>query len=185
MSRVMKDSGVEWIGKYPESSRLIRFRYLFSIIGGNGFSDALQGRTSGDYPFYKASDINGDAIYIEYANNYVDEYTVIHNRFNIVPKNSIIISKIGESLKKNHRKISLVNCCIDNNLEAFTQRQKSDVKFTYYLLSLVDMLWFDNGGTVPSLNNSKLKDLYLPDVPLTRQVQIRAYLDTICKKSTA
>ena len=44
------------------------------------------------------------------------------------------------------------------------------------------MLWFDNGGTVPSLNNSKLKDLYLPDVPLTRQVQIRAYLDTKCKK---
>jgi len=48
MAREMKDSGVEWIGQIPESWDIIKFKYLFSIIGGNGFPDTLQGVTEGD-----------------------------------------------------------------------------------------------------------------------------------------
>jgi type I restriction enzyme S subunit len=73
--------------------------------------------------------------------------------YNIIPANSILFSKIGEALKKNHRKINTVPCCIDNNCSAIVKRKKIaeeiDINFAYYLMKCVDMTWFDNGGTIP------------------------------------
>ena len=80
MSRQMIDSGIEWIGEIPCDWNVIKFKYVFSIIGGNGFSDALQGKKVGDYPFCKVSDINGAEEYVSMAANYVDEVTVIDNK---------------------------------------------------------------------------------------------------------
>ena len=34
--RKMKDSGIPWIGEIPEEWNIIKLKYLFSIIGGNG-----------------------------------------------------------------------------------------------------------------------------------------------------
>ena len=71
MAREMKDSGIEWIGEIPETWKIIKLKYLFSIIGGNGFPDGLQGYLEGDYPFCKVSDINGSEVFIDIAANYV------------------------------------------------------------------------------------------------------------------
>ena len=67
MARAMKDSGIEWIGEIPGEWGTIKLKYLFSIIGGNGFPDILQGNAEGDYPFCKVSDINSDADYVVVA----------------------------------------------------------------------------------------------------------------------
>ena len=65
MARKMKDSGVEWIGMIPDEWKVIKLKYLFSIISGNGFPDILQGKAKGDYPFCKVSDINGENDYVD------------------------------------------------------------------------------------------------------------------------
>ncbi len=38
--------------------QMLRIKDIFDIVGGNGFKEELQGRTNGDYPFLKTSDIN-------------------------------------------------------------------------------------------------------------------------------
>ena len=58
MAREMKESGIEWIGEIPKDWEIIKLKYLFYIVGGNGFPDNLQGHTTGDYPFCTVSDIN-------------------------------------------------------------------------------------------------------------------------------
>jgi type I restriction enzyme S subunit len=101
-----KDSGVEWIGDIPEHWELRRIKFIGTLYSGNGFKEELQGKEEGDYPFYKVSDINGDGKLVTFSNNYVDKDDIVNNRWNIIPQNSILFAKIGEALKKNHRKIN-------------------------------------------------------------------------------
>ena len=180
MGREMKDSGIEWIGEIPKEWELIKLKYIFKIIGGNGFPDKLQGNINGDYPFCKVSDINSLDTYVYAANNYVTTKIVTENNFNIIPENSLIIAKIGAALLKNHRKINKVRCCIDNNIQALVLKRTYNIKYAYYISKCIDMAWFNNGSTVPSVNNEKLLNSYIPMIDSITQQKIADFLDSQC-----
>lgn len=178
----MKHSGVEWIGEIPYEWEVRKFKYFFDIYGGSGFKEEYQGQENGDFPFCKASDINGTEKNLISAKNYVNQDLVDKESYIIIPKNSILVSKIGEALKKNHRKVNLVNCIVDNNCEGFVLNSKNDINYLYYVLKCIDMSWFDNGGTIPSINNFKLKNFLLPNCLYEIQQRIATYLDKKCNK---
>ena len=178
----MKSSGVEWIGEIPEEWEVKKFKYFFDIYGGSGFKEEYQGQEKGDFPFCKASDINGAEKNLTTARNYVSQELVDKESYIVIPKNSILVSKIGEALKKNHRKINLVNCIVDNNCEGFVLNSKNEINYLYYVLKCIDMSWFDNGGTIPSVNNFKLKNFFLPNCLYDHQQRIASYLDKKCSK---
>lgn len=180
MAREMKDSGIEWVGKIPKEWNVIKFKYIFSLIGGNGFPEFLQGNESGEYPFCKVSDINGDSDYVDTAANYVSADIVQSHHFNIIPVNSIIVAKIGAALHKNHRKVNSVPCCIDNNTQALVPIRNDFIRYLLYLTKCIDMAWFDNNSTVPSINNNKLLNFFVPNPNINDQHRIAAFLDRKC-----
>lgn len=92
--------------------------YLFRIVGGDGFPPELQGENNGDLPFFKNSDIGSGVAIISSAANYVSYALACREGFSIVPPRSILMGKIGESMKKNRRVMNTVECCIDNNMQA-------------------------------------------------------------------
>ena len=171
-----KDSGIEWIGEIPVGWEVKKLKYVLTEHSGNGFPDKEQGNKNASIPFYKVSDINGKDIYINTSNNYVESEVAKKHNWNIVPKHSIITAKIGEALRKNHRKISLVDCIIDNNCIAL-EAKTIDYKFNYYLLSLIDFSWFVNPGAVPSLSVDKFKSFIAPIPNTDGQTAIANYLD--------
>jgi len=172
-----KDSGIEWMGQIPDHWEIKKIKYTYTLISGNGFNESLQGKEYGDYPFCKVSDINHSGTFVKSAKNFVSEEDVNNNNYNIIPIGSIIFAKIGEALKKNHRKINLVECIIDNNLEALAPNQKDISKFSYYLFSCIDMFWFDNNGTIPCINNQKLLNFCISNISIKEQKQIVSFLD--------
>lgn len=180
MAREMKDSGIEWIGEIPKEWNVIKFKYIFSLIGGNGFPEFLQGNESGEYPFCKVSDINGDSDYVDTAANYVSADIVQSHHFNIIPVNSIIVAKIGAALHKNHRKVNSVPCCIDNNTQALVPIRNDFIRYLLYLTKCIDMAWFDNNSTVPSINNNKLLNFFVPNPNINDQHRIATFLDHKC-----
>ena len=174
----MKDSGVEWIGEIPEEWELIKIKFVGTIYSGNGFKEELQGKTEGDYPFFKVSDINGNGKLAISSNNYVDEDDVVNNGWNIIPKNSILFPKIGEALKKNHRKINACSCLIDNNIAAIkTNERIIDFNYFYYYFCCVNAEWFVNPGAVPSINNAYLKNFMVLLPSKNEQTAIANFLD--------
>lgn len=172
-----KDSGNQWIGQVPEHWILSKIKYNFGIISGCGFKEKYQGEIEGDYPFCKASDINGMGKTISTARNYVTTKIVLKERYNIIPANSILFAKIGEALKKNHRKINTIECIVDNNCQALVPAKNQNTSYMYYLLTQIDMAWFDNAGTIPCVNNQKLKDFRIALPPLSEQQAIVEFLD--------
>ena len=151
----------------------------FDFYGGFGFKPELQGKISGDIPFFKVSDINKDTIWIEFANNYIDYADLEKNQWKTIPKDALIIAKIGEALKKNHRKFTKVECLIDNNLLAIKLNNNLYlVEFIHYIFSIIDMSWYDNGSTIPAVNMNLFKNELIPLPPLPTQQAIVEYLDT-------
>ena len=172
----MKDSGVEWIGEIPKEWDAKPIKAFFSVITGNGFPIELQGQETGDYPVCKASDISSSNRTVQYTPNWITREIAKEYRFNIIPAGSIIFAKIGEALKKNRRAIVNFDCCVDNNCQAL-YGHNIDINFSFYLLLCIDMRWFDNAGTIPCVNNQKLKACKIPIPPITEQSAIASYLD--------
>lgn len=175
MVRKMKDSGVEWIGEIPEDWEVSRLKYHFQIIAGSGFPITMQGKEKGDYPVCKASDIAKSNGTLQYAANYLDANEI--NGFNIVPKDSIIMPKIGEAMKKNSRALVLCDVLIDNNCQGIVPKD-FHFKFAYNLFKIIDMNWFDNSGTIPSVNNRNLLDSSIPKPDYNKQTRISAAIDS-------
>ena len=174
-----KDSGVDYLGEIPNHWGIIRTRFIFDVISGNGFPDELQGRQEGEFPFYKCSDINNAETYVDQANNYVNLSDVKTNRWSVIPRNSILLAKIGEALKKNHRKINSGECLVDNNMMAIVLKDGSAMrlKYYYYLMCLIRMEWFVNPGAVPSVDVSKFRSFRVLSFEKDEQGQIETFLD--------
>ena len=178
--REMKDSGIEWIGDIPKNWCIKKVKFCFSIISGSGFTESLQGQENGDLPICKASDISNAGHNLYTSANYLSYEQAVNNGFTIIPKDSILFPKIGESMRKNRRSISRVPCCLDNNCQAIVPYNNIHSDFSYYTMLCIDMLWFDNNGTVPCINNVKFKNSFLPYPPLPEQQKIADYLDCKC-----
>ena len=44
------------------------------------------------------------------------------------------------------------------------------------------MIWFDNGGTIPNISNTKLLNFFIPDISVELQKRIAYHLDKKCGK---
>ncbi|MFH1990720.1 MAG: restriction endonuclease subunit S [Patescibacteria group bacterium] len=174
----MKSSGIDWLGDIPAGWEAKRLRFVLDLVGGNGFPEDLQGRLEGEYPFYKVSDINGDTLFLEISNNYVDRADIIKNNWKIVPKGSIVTAKIGAALSLNHRKITKSDALIDNNMLGLSVKSdRFDSMYIFYMFKIIDLDWFVNPGAVPSVNMGQFVDCYLPIPVINEQKQIVSFLD--------
>ncbi len=177
--RLMKNSGIEWIGDIPSDWEVHRVKSHYSIVSGSGFKPDLQGKLSGDYPVCKASDISSAGKDLFFAANYITVDIANREGFSVIPSGSIIFAKIGEAMRKNNRSICRVDCCADNNCQGLVPNN-IDVDYGYYLFNCIDMKWFDNAGTVPCINNQKLKDCGIPFPNIIKQKIISNFLDEKC-----
>lgn len=172
-------SDIKWYSSLPTQWKEQRIKYLFKIVSGNGFPVEMQGRIGEKYPFAKAGTISSSQKYLKKSNDSVSQDDVIANGFNVIPVGSIVMPKIGEALKKNSRAVTTEEVCIDNNCQAMVP-QNIDTDFAFYLLSVIDMNWYDNKGTIPSVNNQSLKNDKVPYPSLSEQQAIVRYLDSKC-----
>ena len=153
-----------------------KLKYITDFLSGFGFPDELQGTNEGEIPFLKVSDINGDEREVEVANNYVSKKLALSKSWKLIPPRSILMAKIGAALSKNHRKINKISVIIDNNMMAAVPK-KIDYSFHYWLWRTIDLKDFQNISSVPSVDMTTLKDLFIQLPDLIQQKQIAYYLD--------
>ncbi len=89
---------------------------------GSGFPLKYQGNQSGDYPFFKVSDLSGEGnqLYMNRANHYVSEN--VRGKLGAIrfKPDSIVFAKIGAAIFLERKRLLSQDSCLDNNMMAFT-----------------------------------------------------------------
>lgn len=157
----LKDSGIEWIGEFPEHWKVVKIKYLAKIKSGDSIS---------------SNKIIQEGIYEVYGGNGLMGYC---NKKNVNGFN-IIIGRVG-ALCGNVRLISeskyitdnaLILNCFDNAL----------YPYMYIMLKAANLNNLNTSNAQPLITGSKVLNVSLPIPPLSEQQSITDYLDRKCSE---
>lgn len=147
--------------------RTVRLGDVCELRAGVGFPPALQGRTSGRFPFAKVADVSRSAragsIYLLPPQNFVEDADVDILRTRPFPAGTVAFAKIGEAIRQNHRVLLAQPALLDNNvMGAIPDRKIVDAEYLYRFLRTLDMYQLVQATTVPSLRKSDLAEIPMP-----------------------
>jgi type I restriction enzyme S subunit len=160
-------------------------RELCDFRAGIVFKPALQGRSAGDYPFVKVSDMNlsANAVRIQDANNWVSTEDVRQLRAKPLPPGTVVFAKIGEALRQNRLRQVARETIVDNNMMGAVPRvDQIDPRYFYYALSQFDFSEIAQGTALPYLTVASLSALTLDLPPADEQRAIAHILGTLDDK---
>lgn len=173
-------------GKWEEK----RLGDIGKVLQGYGFPEKFQGKTEGEYPFYKVSDISNAvqsaSNFIYSSNNYIDENVLTSLKAKTIPSGVTIFAKIGEAIRSNRRAITTQDCLIDNNVTGIKAiDEKATDLYIFYTMSKIDLIEYC-GGVVPSINKTSLENIQIFCPPTTiEQQKIADCLSSIDELITA
>jgi type I restriction enzyme, S subunit len=151
--------------------------------GGTAFPIALQGRSAGQLPFYKVSDMNadGNSAWMRRANNYISEAELRELGGRAFDAKTIAFPKVGATIYTNKKRILASKAVVDNNVMGVTVTYSVAClpEFLFYWFHGVDLAELSSPGTVPSITSARVKaqDVLLP--PVDEQRQIAAVLSAV------
>lgn len=158
---------------------------LCEFRAGSVFKPALQGKSSGSYPFVKVSDMNlpANAVRIQQANNWISEDDLQELHARPLPPGTVVFAKIGEALRQNRLRQLVRPTIVDNNMMgAVPISARVNPRFFYYILSQIDFSEVAQGTALPYLTISALSALRLQLPPLPEQRAIAEVLGVLDDK---
>lgn len=165
-TRLPRFSG-EWEKK--RAGDIGRFR------GGTGFPVKHQGSESGDYPFFKVSDMNneGNDVFMEISNNYISEEIRKKIGATIFPARSLVFAKVGAAVFLERKKILSKPSCLDNNMAAFMLNESvADFRYMHYAFLNINLGDLVSTTALPSLSGGVLSSIELTLPSIQEQVAI-------------
>ena len=150
--------------------------------GGNGFPLVFQGHQSGDYPFFKVSDLSGkgNELFMKNANHYISENVRITLGAAKFQADSIVFAHIGAAIFLERKRLLLRESCLDNNMMAFTLTDNHACsRFFYYLFSHTELGKFVSTTALPALSRRDIGKLSVLIPPLPEQQAIAEALSDV------
>jgi type I restriction enzyme, S subunit len=146
-----------------------------TFVSGTGFPIEFQGKTNGDFPFIKVSDMKsvGNELRIWSSNNWIDNNEIGKFKNGLVPANSIVFAKIGLAVEKNRIRITTVPTIIDNNMMAAIPKENVSIGKLHAILSSIDFSSWILGAALPFLRRTDLANIDLSYIDME-------YLESIC-----
>ncbi len=173
-----KQSGIEWIGKFPNHWSKVKIGRSFNKIGSGTTPK------SGNDVYYENGNINwlntGDLndSYITETNKKITEAALREfSTLKLYPKNSIVIALYGATIGKlGQLKIETTTnqaCCVLSDSDDIENRY-----LFYFLLSAREYIISKAyGGGQPNISQDLIKQLYISAPAKAEQSQIIQYLD--------
>lgn len=168
----------------------MRERWLSQPLGvicrfqaGDAFGKDAQGRSVGDHPFIKVSDLNlpGNELFITRANNWITDVEG-GSSYRLHPANSVVFAKIGIALTYNRRRRLTRPTALDNNLMSATPLPNIDPAWFYYLLRTLDFNLIASGSALPYLTVKDLSRVSVGVPPAGDQAAIAEVLGALDDK---
>jgi len=174
------------IGPVPESWEIVPLGSIALARGGTSFPPLLQGRSRGDLPFYKVSDMNlpGNEVEMLTSVNWINRTDAEQLRAKPFPRETIIFPKVGGALHTNKKRILSVESLVDNNIMGVTVLDPEFClpKYLFGWFQTLNLSAMANSGPLPSINGSQIYELKLPIPRPDEQRDIVTILDAIDRK---
>ncbi len=178
--RQYKDSGIEWIGKIPETWKTLAIKHLMQLYAGATPKSDNSELWDGDIPWITPADYKTDDVYVSCGRRNISEKGLQSCATTVLPINSIIFSKrapIGLVALNNTPLCTNQGCigCIVN-------QQKANNKFYYYVLSVFTEQFelFGSGTTFKEISANNFANFKVILPPISEQKLIADYLDSKC-----
>ena len=169
-------------GVIPEDWGCEYARDVGTFKGGAGFPLTAQGETSGEYPFFKVSDMNhaGNETFMTFANHHISESTRKRLGATAFPANSIVFAKVGAAVFLERKKILAQPSCVDNNMAAFVLNEsRADFRYVHFLLLSKRLGALVATTALPALNGKQLGGMALALPHLEEQRAIAKALSDV------
>ena len=181
--REMKDSGIEWIGEIPADWKVIKNKYLLSLLYSGGTPSVSNNDfycVEGGTPFVSTSDMS-TVDYVLSTQKRLTDSGLKDKNLKILPIGTILYSIYATVGAVSELKIE---AAISQAMLALQVNSKVDKSFyKYNLAAMKDYIFSNaNGNTQFNLNAEKVKNFYfvLPNVATQRR--IANYLDHKCSQ---
>lgn len=153
-----------------------------NILAGFGFPKRLQGKESGDIPFFKVGDISecwkrGETN-LTRAKHYLSRSESIQIRAKPLPASTTVFAKIGAAIALNRRAILSEPSLVDNNVMGLYPASTSlDYKFLFHFICTVKLDELSRATTVPSVRKSDIEQIKIPVPPIAKQKELVAEIE--------
>ncbi|MGB1954701.1 MAG: hypothetical protein ACPHUK_03780 [Candidatus Poseidoniaceae archaeon] len=156
---------------------------LCSFVSGTGFPPEFQGRSEGDIPFIKVSDMisRGNEIKIIGSNNWVSTDDLPRFSKALVPEGSVVFAKIGLAIHKNRLRITTRPTIIDNNMMAAIPNEGVSTTELYAIISTINFPTWALGAALPYLRRADLSNISLSYINKESLKMLTPTLDKLIK----
>ena len=184
--RKMKDSGIEWIGEFPEGWEVAKLKNIVSIVRGGSPRpiEAYMSDNDNDVNWIRISDTEKGSKYITHTSRKLIASGISKSRF--IKRGSLILTN---SMSFGEPYILDIDGCIHDGWVAFSDFKKIDKEFLYYFLtSPLAKIQFEqqvDGGVVKNLNIDKIGDTVILLPSLIDQNKVIAHLDSLTSETNS
>ena len=185
-SAPMKDSGVEWIGKIPESWSISKIKMLADETQENAFID-------GDWiesPYIEDTGIRylttgniGDGVFKRQGNGFISNETFTKLQCKYAYPQDLIFSRLNEEYGR--------SCILPNDYDKYViavdnviLRTNEDKKYICYVTQCSNyhktVFFYARGTAMKRISRTNLGNVAIPLPPIDEQQHIADYLDEKC-----
>ena len=177
MTREMKNSGVEWIGKIPVDWKTTKLKNVITFLNGYAF-DSRELSNEGEYPVIRIGDIvNGEIDFINTnktntCNEVIEKFTIKENDI-LIAMSGATVGKTGVAHNVPHK--SFINQrvgIIRSETNSYVYHYLNNGEFIKYILLL------SVGSAQPNISTENIYNYYIPAPTLTEQKRIADFLDS-------
>lgn len=182
----LKDSGVEWIGEIPADWKVIKNKYLLSLLYSGGTPSVSNNDFycfEGGTPFVSISDMS-TVDYVLSTQKRLTDSGLKDKNLKVLPIGTILYSIYATVGAVSELKIA---AAISQAMLALQVNSKVDKSFyKYNLAAMKDYIFSNaNGNTQFNLNAEKVKNFYFVLPNVATQHHIANYLDRKCAQIDA
>lgn len=158
---------------------------ISNIEAGNPAPQGEEFFRNGKFPFVRVQDLGKlkGQIYISNTVDNINEKAILNMKS--VPKGAVLFTKSGMSILLNQRAIVSRYMYVVSHIGYSVPLGNIPSEWIYYWLTMIDFKDLTHATTLPSLQLSKVKDIFIPLPPLPEQHRIIEKIEELFTKLDA
>lgn len=176
----MKDSGIEWAKKIPESWRVSKVsRVTHSYSGGTPSRQVKEYWENGEIPWVASGEVN--KFYIEDTKEKITQEGLNNSSAKLFPPNTVLVALNGQGKTKGMSAILKIEASTNQSLVGFICKKGSiDYRYLNYIFVAsykFNRFYYAGGDKRDGIAAGELKQSGIPLPPFKEQQKIACYLD--------